>query len=323
MPLELPGDIFGMPVRAGSEFGFDGYPLLYGAGYAAREVAIGRMRCIAVEPKGGVRPSQCEKLACEVETREGKPCLLVVPRATAYQRRSLSGRGVAWLSSDNTFHIPFLATSSLASELRPAPKGALSPRAQQVAARVIDGSWLGLTTSEVAAELGVSLSSAVNYLKEIEAAVPGAVKSRGRTRFLSDAGLNAAQRYEAFRPRLPSPVVGRAYLKARGATVKAPQLPVSGVTALARVTMIADDPWETRAARVGDKGAAAAIAEGFEEVTRDDEPDLLLERWAYDPGPGAVVRGVPLLLDLESLAAAEGDERLDSALAELKGKVLV
>ncbi|MBQ9001603.1 MAG: hypothetical protein IJ087_07105 [Eggerthellaceae bacterium] len=141
--MGMPGKVFNMDVRVSGEAGLHGYPLAYTSAYSCLDASIGGSPCIIVEPKGEVKPLQVGKMTERIEAGEGKPCLLFSPKITAYQRRALSERGVAWMSSEDTFHIPFLAASCRPSRRRIGDGQALSAGAQQIAVNVIDGRGTG------------------------------------------------------------------------------------------------------------------------------------------------------------------------------------
>lgn len=60
-----------------------------------------------------------------------------------------------------------------------------------------------------------------------------------------------------------------------------PNLPLSGVSALRELTMIADDPWVTYAAYPASHTLSVLLAEGWEVAEEGDSPDILVESWAH------------------------------------------
>ena len=316
--MGMPERIFNMEVRVSGEADLHGYPLAYTSAYSCLDASIGGSPCIIVEPKGEVKPLQVGKMAGRIEAGEGKPCLLFSPKVTAYQRRALSERGVAWMSSEDTFHIPFLAASCRPSRRRLGDGQALSAGAQQVAANVIGGSWDGLSTTQIAGIMGKSLSSVSGYLAELGSIAPEVVGSRGRTRFVvSPSGAQGKRDlFDRLEPHLSSPVRRRVFLAPgrEGADLFG-SLPLSGASALSERTMLADEPWVTRAIAASDKPGIDRLLSCSEVVTRSDSPSALLEVWDYAPREDDAVS---LYLDVRELAESEGDERLDMAVEGLK-----
>ena len=316
----LPNSIFGIPLVVVEPFDFANMPLLYRSSYEGMLARIGDTKCVIATPRGQLKPLQAEKLCRTIYEETTLPCLIHAEGATAYQRRSMTERGIAWLSAEHTFSIPFLAASSERRELRAKGPKLLSANAQRIAVRVIDGSLEGMTTTKAAKALGVSLSSAANYYAELAAACPGLVGSRGRSRFLQmPDGMSRSGLYGALRPHMVNPARESTYLKvAESDTAVLDSLPLSGISALALQSEIADDPWQTRAL------FGTRIAEAFPNSTvvgEHDQPDVLVELWRYPSGQGSdAVDSVSLLLELEE-RDNEDDERLEQAISALRMEV--
>ncbi len=190
--------------------------------------------------------------------------------------------------------------------------------AQRIAVHIIDGSWNGVTSTQLAELMGKSLSSVSGYLAELSSVDPSLVGSRGRTRFLvsPQGALARKELLEKLEVLLSSPVRKRLFLVLNdtGCSIFKGFV-LSGVSALSKRTMLADDPWETRAVAASDKEIVERLLSEAEQVTRYDSPDALLELWGYEPREDDAVS---LYLDVKSLAAAEHDDRLDAAVEDLK-----
>lgn len=317
----LPEKLFNMDVVVKGEFSPRGYPLFFSS-YRLNRASIGNVECVVVEPKAEVRPLQIDKVCARIEKKEGVFCVFFAPKLTAYQRKSLSGRGVAWMASEDTFHIPFLGASCM-----PRRRGELAPKklsagAQALAVRIVDGGLGAMTTTQIAEAMGKSLSSISAYFAEIASVAPEAIGSRGRTRFVAPPGSAEARNglFAKLEPFLSTPVKRRFFLVLDdGSKHEFENLPVSGVTALSRVTMLADDPWETRAVAASERDVIARMLEDCEVVAEGDSPDALLEVWKYEPSERD---RVSLYLDVRALAESEGDDRLADAADELRRRFL-
>ena len=316
--MGMPERIFNMELRVAGEAGLRGYPIAYTSAYRCLDASIGGVSCIIIEPDGDVKPLQVSKMAGRIEAGEGRPCLLFSPRITAYQRRSLSEHGVAWMSAEDTFHIPFLAASCRPFRPRVGDGQPISTGAQQIAVRAIDGSWDGLTSTQIAGIMGKSLSSVSGYLAELHAIEPDIVGSRGRTRFVVSPCDAPGKRglLDRLEPVLSTPVKKRFFLQLGPEGMRLFRaLPLSGMSGLSKRTMLADRPWETRAISASDKAALERLLSCSERVSRNDSPEALLEVWNYAPDEGDEVS---LYLDVRDLAESENDERLDMAVEDLK-----
>ena len=320
-------EVFGRHVTLGQGLALDGYPFYYQADYEIRQAKIGAAPCIAIIPKVSVKPAQLAKMTAELERCEGLPCLVISDHVAPVQREDLTRRGVAWICSSKTFSIPFLVASSDAGDYRARPRE-LGPQAQRIACHIIDGSWLGLTTTQIAQKLGRSLASAANYLHEIEAVAPILVGRRGRTRFIDGNGLSSSDLADLLLPHMSSPVKRRVYYRtAEGCERQIDHLvrgmPKSGLSAISELSAVADDPWITRAVFAGDSVAAEQLDELCRIVGEYDSPDLLIEFWCYEPdGRDGIVNLVALRLVARELVEITGDERVEGALEEIEETIV-
>jgi hypothetical protein len=319
--MKLPNSIFGMTVAVSGSASLKGYPNMYTTAFRWTNITIGDAACLVAEPKALIKPLQIGKMFQSVSSGEGLPCLLVCERLTAYQRTALSDRAVAWLTNEETFHIPFLAASCRPMRATLRKAGNLSAAAQQIALRAIDGSWDGLTSTDVAKKINKSLSSVSSYFAEISAVSPLLIGSRGRTRFICSPATQK-DRQSAFaqlEPQLSSPAKQRYFLVCdSAATSLCEKLPKAGISALSEYTMISDDSWSTRAIEAADKEMLKQILDHSYQVAEYDDPDMLLEVWSYRPEERDLLS---LCLDVKSIAEYENDDRIEQALSELKGMV--
>lgn len=318
----MPDSIFNMEVHIVGATRLSGYPIAFTSAYHFCDAFIGDVPCIIAEATGDVRPLQVSKMVERIQAGENRPCLFVSPRLSAYQRRCLSERGVAWLAGPDIFHIPFLAASCSPLRHQATQESSLSFGAQQIAIHILDASWDGLTTTQIAETMNKSLASVSSYIAELYAIEPSVVGRRGRTRYLiapSDPSRRHAL-FERLERHFVSPTKRRLFLMLDDAGMGIfRSLTLSGISALSRRTMLADDPWETRAVAANDKDTIGRLIACAELVTRHDEPDVLLEIWQYEPSENDTVS---LYLSLREYAESQHDERLDAAIEELKGQML-
>lgn len=320
--MEIPKKIFDMPVKLGGAVVLNKYPLYFSRSYRCQKASIGNAPCILVEPLAEVKPLQVSKMFEKLSASEGVPCLLMSPSLSAYKRSALSERGVAWVMSEGSFHIPFLAASLNTPRSARGSSDSLSAGAQQIVAHALNGSWDAMTTSEVSAKTGKSLPSVSNYFSEIADAEPSLIGNKGRSRLIVSPKETSERRsaFERLEPRLHSPVKRRHYLVCNEVAQKmCHDLPLSGVSALSARSMLADDPWETRAIAASDKERLSALLKSTEQVDKYDSPNILLEVWSYPPAGDDLVS---LYLSLREYASKEHDDRLDEAVAELRGEML-
>lgn len=320
--MKLPERIFGKALEVGDKPDLSPYPAIYGLTYEIRMGSAGGVPCLFAFSEDEVRLPLLIKMVKRLQADFKCPVVVVCPALSAYQMERLSEEGVSWIVSSGNMLIPFLGLAVRESELsRPQPTP-LSPQAQRVVTHIIDGSWSGRSTTEVAELMGKSLSSASNYFMEIGVVASEALESSGRRR--SIRRLSSDERgalLDKMEPFMSSPIARQAFYMTDldMADIDRLGLPAAGITALSRKTMLADDPWMTLAS--DDPHALDGISDHLTEVSAADEPDLLLETWRYstDETDGCV-NDVSLYLSLND--GTDDDPRVEGALDELRERML-
>lgn len=319
--------VFGHPVSVGNEVGLEEYPRYYQLDYDINYGGVGSRSCIILHPKGPAKPAQIIKVCRSLESLHGLPCLVMSERLTPRARRELSASDVSWFVSDALFCIPFFSAMCAQTKHELRKEGQLSWGAQRLALHIVDGSWEGLTATEVSKQMDMSLASASNFFGEIEAVVPDVIVRHGRASFIDVQGLSSSELFARFRPHMGSPVKKRSYYLGRkrlaGAPLQ-PDLPLSGLSALSEKTMLADNSWKTFAMYGSVRDVRAfADANGLIEVAREDSPSLAIEQWRYSvDASNGMVHPVALILDVEDILERIADERLEGALEKYRSEVL-
>lgn len=319
--------VFGHPVCVGGEVSLEEYPRYYQLDYDINYGGVGSRPCIILCPKGPAKPAQIIKVCRSLESRHGLPCLVVSERLSPHARRELSASDVSWFVSDAMFCIPFFSAMCVQARRGLRKKDLLSWGAQRLALHIVDGSWEGLTATEVSRRMDMSLASASNFFGEIEAVVPDVIVRRGRASFIDVQGLSSSELFARFRPHMGSPVKKRSYYLGRkhlvGASLQ-PDLPLSGVSALSEMTMLADNSWKTYAMYGSARDVRSfADANGLIEVAREDSPSLAIEQWRYPTdASNGMVHPIALILDVEDIFERVADERLEGALEKYRSEVL-
>ncbi len=320
--MNLPESVLGFAVSQGEAPNLDSYPIFYTLNNDISLGYIGDFKCMFLAPKGTIKLPMLMNMIGKLQTSFKMPCVIASKNLSRYQVARLCEEGIAWISSKDTFFLPFLGLSFL-SFSEPKSARPLSPQAQRIAIHIIDGSWTGKSTSEVAQLLNKSLASTSNYFKEIELVLPQAIGSQGRRRFINEAeNASPTELLEAFEPYLLSPVASCIYLKFKNG--KEDFLShgcfYAGITALSMLTMLADDPWTTYATDTHNRAFLDEYAGQLDIVSKDDAPDILLEFWNYDIDAGGdCVDDVSLYLSLKD--NDEDDPRLDDALETLRKRI--
>lgn len=312
--------LFGLAVDRGERYSLAQYPLFYAGMFDAFRAEIGGIPSMMLDIKGDVKLAPLLKAVDRIQRDTALPCIVASPFLTAYQKRRLSEERIAWLASEDVFHIPFLGMAASRTP-RVCERRALSAPAFRLLAGYLAGEFDSMTTQQVARAIGKSLASTHNYFAELNSLFPGLVGSRGRARFLEPSMRHAIAK-SIFRGGdlsfLP-PAPEKRYLKTSIETSVLLQTGFkrSGLTALAGATMIADDPWPTLAIGKRALRSTPLMAESL-EVTPYDEPDLLVEVWPYEFDDREGDSLLPLEVFLSLKDEAEADERVAAALETME-----
>lgn len=243
--------------------------------------------------------------------------------------KALASEGIAYVRDAENAFLPFLGmAASPVPEGRPAKP--LSPHAQRMVLNLIAGRWDGLAAGGLAEAAGVSRSTITGCLAEIEAIVPSALSVEWKRRVLRNPGLSKDAMLGAFEPYLVSPVRGRKLLKSRDAleALKQSGALLSGESALPYYSDLAHDSGVIRVALCGKRLAEAVerARDGWVETQWFEEPDIVVEEWAYEiDGANEASVAATGLASLDALGLyaemrgkGDDDVRLADAVAQLR-----
>jgi hypothetical protein len=243
-----------------------------------------------------------------------KDVVLVLPHLASYTRQQLVRLRVPFVVPDRQMFLPTLLVDlreHFPRVVEQAPQR-LSAAAQVVLLRHLLGRPAGgLVLRELAAELRYSAMTLSNVRHELEAAKLCRSSQDGRsTRLVFD--LPKRDLWARAEPLLRDPVKARHWIR----WARPPQGWLrAGMTALADLSMVSDDPVPTYAAR--DRDYRAEIESGH--VTGcpgPDEAQARVECWRYEPRLLADAEAVDRLSLFLSLRRTD-DERVAQALRQL------
>jgi len=244
----------------------------------------------------------------------GEDVVLVLPVIPAYTRHQLLRRHVPFVVPDRQMFLPTLLVDlreRFPRHSRPAPRQ-LSAPAQVVLLRHLLGRDVeGLALGELARELGYSAMTLSNVRQELEAAkLCQTIREKRRMRLTFP--MPRKELWTHAGPLLQDPVKDRHWVRlARPAE----DWLRAGLTALAELTLIADDAVPTYAAK--DTECSAQIKHGHIVVRPGPEgAQARMEAWRYDPRVLADSKTVDRLSLVLSLRDTD-DERIAQALGQL------
>ena len=265
----------------------------------------------------GVR-TQLDKLG-----QLAKSAVVYVTVALAsYERRRLIEQKLPFIVPGNQMYLPGLGLD-LREHFRQralAPATALSPAAQAMLLAVLMRQpWCAeWQPAEVVKQLGYTAMTLSRSVKELTAAGIATLRIDGKARWLRiESG--AAETWEQVLPLLRSPVKRRIWIKP-AARWKPPSLPLAGLSALAKYSMLAEPPYPVYAVSPQDWKALSNA--DFETLPEPLPGACEWELWHYAPAPGAGGKTAgPRSVEPLSLALSlqgDVDERVQLALDELK-----
>ena len=327
---EVPASLFSMPLSLSPDGVSSKIPRRIAEGFDLKAAKLGEGReFLAAVATGRPTMLSSRSLVRAVAKVDPRRVAVFYPFMDSGMMRALASEGIAYVRDQENAFLPFLGMAATpVPETRPAKP--LSPHAQRMALNLIDGRWDGLTAGELAEAAEVSRSTVTNCLAEIEAILPSALSTEWKRRVLKNPGLSKEKMLEAFEPFLVSPVKGRTLLKGKNAleSLRRSGALLSGESALPFYSDLAHDSGIVRVALYRKRLAEAAkeAGDGWVEAGWFEEPNVVVEEWAYEidganelsfaaTGFGSLSA---LGLYAEMKDSGDDDVRLADAVAQLK-----
>jgi len=292
-------------------------PLFLRERFQLRATALwGRRVLFAVEDESWEpgAPGDYEKLAASLRSQVGEPVVLVIARMPAYARNRLVRIGIPFVVPGAQFFLPLVLVDL--RERFSSPKTVkgkrLTPAAQSLVLYHLQRESLEhQPLKDLATAIGYSPIMLTKVKDELEGAELCRSARHGRSITL-DFPLKGRNLWERAQPYLTSPVKKTHWL--RWNHPGRPAL-TAGLTALSRLTSIADDQLPTFA--LSSEGVHSNLEKGtFHGCGGPEEADVRMESWAYDPvllGKDGQVDSLSLFLSLRESV----DERVQQQTAKL------
>lgn len=247
----------------------------------------------------------------------GMPVVYVTGALASYERKRLIDQKVPFMVPGNQLYLPGLGIDLREYfRQRPyAPDTALSPATQAMLIAVLlckpwRAEW---QPAEVVNELGYTAMTLSRAVKELTTADIATLRTDGRVRWLQ-MERTAAQTWEHAKPLLRSPIRRRFWARPIS-NWNAPHVRLTGLSALARYSMLAEPQWPTYA--ISPAQWKAATKTGIETFPEQLPGACEWELWHYNPALAPETETVdPLSLTLS--LQGNTDERVQLALDELK-----
>ncbi len=247
------------------------------------------------------------------------PVVYVTGTLASYERKRLVEQKVPFLVPGNQLYLPDLGIDLREYFRKPpaSPDTALSPATQAMLITALlrrpwRAEWM---PAEVASELGYTAMTLSRAVREITAAGIAASRTEVRARWLQTE-LTGAQTWERVKPLLRNPIKRCVWARLTPQWGP-PQLRLTGLSALARCSMLSEPQWTTYA--VSPAQWKVATQAGVELLPQFEPGTCEWELWHYSPAlePNSeTVDPLSLTLSLQG----HTDERVQLALDELKGR---
>lgn len=327
---QMPAYIFSMPLSVSTDDVSSKIPRCLADGFDLKAARLGEgpefLAAIAAERPTVLSSRSLVRAVSKVDSRR---VVIFFPYMDRGMMRALASEGISYIKDTENVFLPFLGMA-----VSPVPEGRtakpLSPHAQRMVINLISGKWDGLTAGELAKVAGVSRSTVTNCLAEIEAILPSALSTEWKRRVLRNPGMSKEKILEAFEPYFVSPVKGRKLLKGKGAldALKRSGALLSRESALPYYSDLAQDTGIVYVAlyRKHVPGASAEAGDGWVETEWFEEPDVVVEEWAYwvdglndiSVAPTGFSSLEALGLYVEMKDEGDDDIRLADAVAQLR-----
>jgi HPt (histidine-containing phosphotransfer) domain-containing protein len=271
-----------------------------------------------VGPAGTIGFPTVGHKAAELEDLLRTPELHPAEALASYERRHLIAMRVPFIVPGNQLFPP-----ELGIDLRecfrgraPTADAHVSPATQAVLIAILlrvpwQATWQPAT---VVTELGYTSMTLSRVVKELVATGLARVRNEGRARWVRMA-YSAADTWERARPLLSSPISRLVWVTA-SPTARRSGVRLAGLTALARVWMVADPPEPTCALSPAQWKAARQAR--VETLPSQMPGACEWQVWSYSPALAPNSNTVDPLSPILSLRD-EADERVQKALNELRG----
>lgn len=284
---------------------------------------LGKMCILAVARESeAITPAEVRKQLGQIQEKTGIPCIYVDDSVSSYNRKRLVVNRVQFVIPEHQMYLPALGIDWLENcrmwqkHDRDA-KAAMSPSAQAVMIYALiqegENQFIPL---ELAKALSYSPMSMTRALNELESLNLGKTTRKGKERqfsFIKDRPLLWAK----VQSLMQNPTKRRLWLKLKKNSLnEIKQLGVfAGISALADLSMLAQPKIPIYAISARSWKALQQL-KNIQELPTDEEADIQLEIWSYDPRLFAK-KGIIDLFSLYLSLREEQDERVEAALKKL------
>jgi hypothetical protein len=310
-------DTLGLPTSLRPWSGAGKLPYFLQEAFATRELTLHGQTIVLAEEQRRHKPKPAELRTQMYRLRAAAqlPVIYVTEVLASYERKRLVEQRVPFLVPGNQLYLPDLGIDLREYFRQPTPaiETGLSPATQAVLiTMLLTKPWRqDWTLGETVAQLGYTPMTLTRVLRELTATGLAKTRRLGREHHLY-TDQPPEKLWESLQAQLRKPVKRSIWVKT--AKQENTGLRLAGMSALARLTQIADPPWPVYAISPTDWRAAKPLIQLLKEPAAGCSEWQL---WTYSPALVPNARTVdPLSLTLSLDPGA--DERMQMALDELR-----
>jgi len=289
-------------------------PLVYRNVVDLYVLGVHGQECLLIAPKENMALPELRKCYRQIERHTGMPCALYLRTLNYYAKDILLQEGVPFVWEGRQLYLPFMGMMLNPQDDRQLnPCTQISFATQKLLLKALYESWNGVTVSQAAEAMQVSKMTITRCFDEIEVLELSVLQVKSRARKLY-ADPDKRAMWELIKPVLRNPII-RAF---RLAEVPQSGLPMSGISALAEYSMLADDPYPTVAfekAQMKELNTAA-----WRQVPSTEQPVCIAHEVGYILPFGEHNAIDPLTITLMLTDEDKSDPRIEMAVEEMLGE---
>lgn len=289
------------------------FPLFLRGLYRYQLMRILDNDCLLAMPVEDVNLSALRKHRQQMTRYTNMEIVFCFDALTPYKKEKLVEDGIPFILDDKEAYLPFVGTYLTDSKGKPSghktKPDKFTPTAQKLLLLALEKEWKHKTVSEAAAEMSVSPMTVSRAFDEFEAAdLPLTVKE-GRTRSFVWEGSHG-ELWEKTQKFLRTPVKKKYEL---AQPLKEHDLPLAGMSALCRYTMLADNVYQTYA--VTAQQARELKLDELPCVPPGEVPTAIVEIISYRIDDGKAIDPLSAILSISD--EEKEDPRVEQAMRQL------
>ncbi|MDR1320387.1 MAG: hypothetical protein LBK56_03030 [Gracilibacteraceae bacterium] len=303
-------DALGVDVTSAPWAGAGSLPYILEETYDFRKVTLDGTACLFAEPRNGIPTVQAVARNFErVREAESLPVVLKTDALSAERRKALIAARIPFVAKEQIY-LPFMGVvlqDKLYAE--PNPREKLMPSAQMLLFAYLYQDSGKMYPGKLTEKLGLSAMQITRAVRQLQKMKLFDVDKDGVS-VVIHGKTNHRALYEAAGSYLLDPVKEILYV---GGGEKTENLPLAGISALSRMTMLADDNVPTCAYHSRTDKLIG------ENALSDREKQVRVEIWKYAPSLLSKDKSVADPLSVLVSLKGERDERVQQAAEEVLG----